>query len=38
MVGYMPMPANFQYADVLRRGQPRHGLRQDTLGSLDLCR
>ena len=24
MVGYMPMPANFQYADVLRRGQPRH--------------
>ena len=24
MVGYMPMPANFQYADVLRRGQPQH--------------
>ena len=24
MVGYMPMPANFQYADVLSRGQPRH--------------
>ena len=24
MVGYMPMPANFQYADVLHRGQPRH--------------
>ncbi len=24
MVGYMPMPANFQYADVLRRGRPQH--------------
>ena len=25
LVGYMPMPAGFPYADVFRRGRPRHG-------------
>ena len=27
MLGYMPVPADFKYADVLRRGKPVHGQR-----------
>lgn len=26
MIGYMPMPAGFPYADVYKRGRPRHGI------------
>ena len=26
VIGYMPMPAGFPYADVYKKGRPRHGL------------
>ena len=25
LVGYMPMPAGFPYADIFQRGRPKHG-------------
>ena len=26
VIGYMPMPAGFPYADVYKKGRPRHGI------------